>query len=131
MIFFKKNNDDQNINSEWITISDLMAGLMAIFLLIASFYMFENLLQKQELDKTKKEIEISKQELDKIREALIENKKILKKAEETIEKNKDVLRKIDSAKQTVSNIKKELSETQEKIYIALMKEFKNDLDKSI
>lgn len=58
-----QNNDNEGQNHEWMSISDMMSGLMLIFLFIAILYILEMQMKKQEIteivvtyDKLKREL---------------------------------------------------------------------------
>ena len=101
-------NDNQESAEEWMAISDLMSGLMLIFLLIAISFMYQVqkdkekvVLEKQYLEEIIKENEAYK---DKDKEKIILEKKDLEKI---IEENKVYQNKIVIEKQHLEKVLKE------------------------
>ncbi len=91
---------EQETEEHWVSISDVMAGLMVIFLFIAISYMLNERLKSQELNTKTEELKAKKEEL----EASIEVDRI--KTNEIIVYKRDIENLLDAYK----NLQADLSE---------------------
>ena len=124
MIFFKKNeNEDED---EWLPISDLMSGLMTIFILITISYIYVLIEERIKLEESKKEILRKELELKKAQEEIRKKESALKKAQLQIFKTK---KKMKQVKVTIEKVSKSLKDIGALLNEYLNKEFKKDLKK--
>lgn len=107
---------DENESDHWISVADMMAGLMVIFLFIAISYILFG------LDEIKQDKFVQAEHITQIEMLQKENERL-----EITLKN-EIQDSENAYKQKIDELKQELEEdkTIQEIYLALEKEFKND-----
>jgi len=91
MILINQRNNNSNKNDFWIGFSDLMSGLMLVFIVLAITFMIISL-------EDKKKVEISKEKIEKL---LIQSEEDRKKVEELIRQAKKDKDEIEKRKKSV------------------------------
>ena len=74
MIFGKEEENRTDDESQWLSVSDLMAGLMMVFLFISIVLMRNVMLEKQEIDNALKSAMKEKQKIEQIASTYKNNK---------------------------------------------------------
>lgn len=133
-------------NKEWVGISDLMSGLMMIFLFVAIAFMYDNenkvkALNKQDIpEKEMVNIEVLKQQVKQlqsqieINKSVIQQEKILhsklenEQLQSQVKKNKILQNQLKNNILELSSKKIKEEQLNRDINLALFKEFENDLN---
>lgn len=123
---FKKDN-------HWMSVSDLMAGLMLFFLLISLIYMSEIEKNNKELIEKSKVIDDMIAQMDEKNRTLEEKNTalndILKQMEVTTEKMESANRLLKEKNDFVENITNKYKDTKKSLYNDLNEEFREDFIK--
>ncbi len=104
MIFKKKNNSNE---ADWLSISDLMSGLMAIFILIAVSYAYI----------------ISKVDLNELQRLKNENRAL----KDQNQKLKNQIAEFDEVKDKINKLANSVDDFEKKLRDMLIEEFRDDL----
>ena len=110
---------DTSSTDQWMSSTDLMSGLMLVFMLIALAFMINASQETEEVKEQKEVITKQKNKMEK-------QKKEVERQKNIIEKQRD---QIKSQKDNVVNIAKKWVIAKDKIYEALLNEFRDDLPK--
>ncbi len=108
-----------NSDNEWMSISDMMSGLMLIFMFIAISFMIQVQSDKEKLETNNKQLEILMIEAKKDKEKLEINNQELERLMELAKQDKN----------KIQNIAKTYYKDKEELNKALNQEFANDLER--
>ena len=118
MILLKQKNTNSDKNDFWIGFSDLMSGLMLVFIVLAITFMVIALEDKKKVELSKEKIEKLLEESEKDRKKVEELIRQAKKDKDEIEKRKKSVIVVLSNQLALNNIKVEYDSEKGTVTIA-------------